>query len=156
EPFDHDDFIFELKYDGFRAPAHVDSGRCRLISRNHHEFTTFPELCAAIGQALPGQLVLDGEIVYLGKDGCPRFYDLMRRRAPQYLYAFDLLWKDGQDLRGLPLIRRKRLLKKIVKAPVLFADHLVGHGVDLFHARYARGTWRESSPRRPRGCISRR
>src|SRR5215470_3508496 len=43
EPFDHDDFIFELKYDGFRALAHVDSGRCRLISRNHHEFTTFPE-----------------------------------------------------------------------------------------------------------------
>ena len=85
----------------------------------------FPELCAAIGRALPGQLVLDGEIVYLGKDGCPRFYDLMRRRAPQYFYAFDLLWKDGQDLRGLPLIRRKRLLKKIVKPPVLFVDHRV-------------------------------
>jgi bifunctional non-homologous end joining protein LigD len=131
EPFDHDDFIFELKYDGFRALAHVDGGRCRLISRNHHKFSMFPELCAAIGRALPGQLVLDGEIVYLGKDGCPRFYDLMRRRAPQYFYAFDLLWKDGQDLRGLPLIRRKRLLKKIVKSP-LFVDHLAGHRVDLF------------------------
>ena len=70
EPFDHDGFIFELKYDGFRALAHVDSGRCRLISRNRHECTTFPELCAAIGRALPGQLVLDDEIVYLGKDGC--------------------------------------------------------------------------------------
>ena len=67
EPFDHDDFIFELKYDGFRGLAHADSGRCRLISRNHHEFTTLPELCAAIGQALPGQLVLDGEIVYLAR-----------------------------------------------------------------------------------------
>jgi len=51
--------------------------------------------------------VLDGEIVYLGKDGCPRFYE-RRRRAPQYFYAFDLLWKDGQDLRGLPLIKRTR------------------------------------------------
>src|SRR5215467_9433481 len=51
EPFDHDGFIFELKYDGFRALADVGRGRCRLISRNHHEFTTFPELCAAIGQA---------------------------------------------------------------------------------------------------------
>src|SRR5215469_9322207 len=107
EPFDHDDFIFELKYDGFRALAHINSGRCRLISRNHHEFTTFPELCFAIGRALPGQLVLDGEIVYLGKDGCPRFYDLMRRRAPQYFYAFDLLRADGRDLRGLPLIKRE-------------------------------------------------
>ena len=55
EPFDHDGYIFELKYDGFRALADIDSGRCLLISRNHHEFTTFPELCAATGQALPGQ-----------------------------------------------------------------------------------------------------
>jgi bifunctional non-homologous end joining protein LigD len=134
EPFDHDGFIFELKYDGFRALAYLDSGRCRLIFRNCHEFKTFPDLCTAIGQALPGQVVLDGEIVYLGKDGCARVYDLMRRRAPQYFYAFDLLWKDGQDLRGLPLIKRKRLLKKIVKSPVLFVDHLVGRGVDLFQA----------------------
>jgi ATP-dependent DNA ligase len=85
----------------------VDSGRCRLISRNHHEFTTFAELSAAIGPAMPGQFVLDGEIVCLGENGCPRFYDLMRRRASQYFYAFDLLWKDGQDLWGLPLIQRK-------------------------------------------------
>jgi hypothetical protein len=81
------------------------------------------------------------------------FNDLMRRRAPRYFYAFDLLWKDGQDLRGLPLIKRKRLLKKIVKSRVLFVDHLVGHGVDLFQA-YARGTWRESSPRRLRGFTA--
>jgi bifunctional non-homologous end joining protein LigD len=92
QPFDHDDFIFELKYDGFRALAHGDSGRSRLISRNHHEFTTSPDLSASIGQALPSQVVLDGEIVYLDKDGCPRFYDLMRRQAPQYFYyVFDLL-----------------------------------------------------------------
>ena len=84
--------------------------------------------------SLPGKLVLDGEIVYPGKDGCLRFYDLMRRRAPQYFYAFDPLWKDGRDLLGLPLIQRKRLLKKIVKSPVLFVDHLVGRGVDLFRA----------------------
>src|SRR5215467_11826020 len=45
-PFDRDDFIFEWKYDGFRALAHVDSGRCRLISRNRHEFTTFPRAFA--------------------------------------------------------------------------------------------------------------
>jgi ATP-dependent DNA ligase len=60
----------------------------------------------------------------LGKDGCPRFYDLMRRRTPQYFHAFDLPWKDGRDLRGVPLIKRKRLLKKVVKSPVLFVDHL--------------------------------
>jgi ATP-dependent DNA ligase len=62
------------------------------------------------------------------------FYDLMRRRAPQYFYAFDLLWKDSRDLRGLPLIKRKRLLKKVVKSPVLFVEHLAGRGVDLFES----------------------
>jgi hypothetical protein len=67
-------------------------------------------------------------------DGCPRFYDLMRRRAPQYFYAFDLLWKEGLDLQELPLIKRKRMLKKIVKPRVLFVDHVVGRGVDLLHA----------------------
>src|SRR5215471_4194450 len=155
EPFDHDDFIFELKYDGFRALADVESGRGRLISRNHHEFTTLPELCTAIGQALHGQFVLDGEIVYLAKDGCPRFCDLMRRRAPQYFYAFDLLWKDGRDLRGLPLIKRKRLLKKIVSPRCCL--WITWWAVEsICFRRYARGTWRESSPRQPRGCISRR
>ena len=123
--------------------------------RNRHEFTTFPELCTAIGRALPGQLVLDGEIVYLGKDRCPRFYDLMRRRAPQYFYAFDLLWKDGQDLRSLPLIKRKRLLKKIVKSPVLFVDHLVGRGIDLFQA-VCQKDLEGIGAKAAQGCINRR
>jgi len=88
------------------ALAHIESGRCRLISRNHNEFKTFPELCKAIASGHSGSLVLDGEMVYLGKDGKPRLDDLMRRREPQYFYAFDLLYfdllyKDGRDLRGL-------------------------------------------------------
>ena len=58
----------------------------------------------------------------------------MRRRAPQHFYAFDLLWKDRQDLRGLPLIKRKLLLKKDREVRALFVDHLVGSGVDLFQA----------------------
>ena len=53
--------------------------------------------------------VLDGEIVYVGRDGRPEFYNLMRRRSPQYFYAFDILWLDGKDLRGLPLLKRKQM-----------------------------------------------
>src|SRR5207237_342075 len=74
--------------------------------------------------------VLDGEIVCLGPDGKPEFYKLMRRRSPQHFYAFDILWLDGRDLRHVPLLRRKRILRRIVPlqpAPVLYAD-----GVDLF------------------------
>jgi hypothetical protein len=55
-----------------------------------------------------------------------KFYDLMRRRAPQYFYAFDLLWKDGQDLRGLPLVKRKRLLKKDREVPSAVCRSLGG------------------------------
>ncbi|MGA2146399.1 MAG: RNA ligase family protein [Bryobacteraceae bacterium] len=134
EPFDHQDWIFELKYDGFRALAAIENGRCRLISRNRNAFKSFPGLCAGIASAIRGETVLDGEIVYLDRDGVPRFYDLMRRRGPQCFYAFDLLWLDGEDLRERPLLERKRLLRRIVKPPVLFADHVRAEGTALFQA----------------------
>jgi bifunctional non-homologous end joining protein LigD len=61
----------------------------------------------------------------------------MGRRTPQHFYAFDILWLDGRDLRGLPLIERKRLLRELVPpqpAPVLYVDHVAGRGVRLFRA----------------------
>jgi bifunctional non-homologous end joining protein LigD len=64
----------------------------------------------------------------------PRFYDLMRRRSPHYFYAFDLVWLDGRDLRMLPLLKRKAMLRKLVRPPVLYVDHVAGRGVDLFRA----------------------
>jgi bifunctional non-homologous end joining protein LigD len=72
-PFDDPGFIFELKYDGFRALAHVAGGECRLVSRNRNAFKTFPALSAAIAAAVPHQAVIDGEIVHLGMDGRPQF-----------------------------------------------------------------------------------
>ena len=95
-------------------------------------------MTAAIGPALGvTDAVLDGEIVHLGRDGKPQFYSLMRRRCPQYFFAFDLLWLDGRDLRGLPLLERKRRLRMIVPltpCPVLYVDHVKERGVDLFRA----------------------
>ena len=123
-PFDHHDWIFELKYDGLRALGYIDSGQCWLVSRRGTAYKSFPQLSAAIGAAIPGQAVLDGEIVHLDAEGKPRFYDLMRRRTPQHYYAFDLLWLDGRDLRELPLIERKRRLKRLIRPPVLYADHI--------------------------------
>ncbi len=76
--------------------------------------------------------VLDGEIVHLGPDGAPLFYDLMRRRAPQHFFAFDLLWLNGRDLRGFPLLERKRFLKKLIPpqpSPLLYVDHVAATGV---------------------------
>jgi bifunctional non-homologous end joining protein LigD len=100
---------FLTKLDGFRAVAYVDSGTCRLVSRNRNAFKTCDPLAKAIGQELPGRsAILDGEIVHPGTDGRPMFFELMRRSGPFCFYAFDLLWLDDKDLRGLPLIKRKR------------------------------------------------
>src|ERR1051325_10168014 len=62
----------------------------------------------------------------------------MRRRTPQHFYAFDLLWLNGRDARALPLLERKRLLRRRIvppqPSPVLYVDHIAGRGVDLFRA----------------------
>jgi bifunctional non-homologous end joining protein LigD len=136
QPFDHADGVFELKYDGFRALAYLDAGSVRLVSRNRNGFKSFPDLCAAMALNIEAQnAVCDGEIIYRGSDGRPEFYNLMRRRTPQHFYAFDILWLDGKDLRGLPLVKRKQVLRRIVPrppSPLLYADHFDCRGVDLF------------------------
>jgi bifunctional non-homologous end joining protein LigD len=74
-PFEHPDWIFEPKLDGFRAVAYVEGGTCRLVSRNRNAFKTFEPLAQAIGQELACRsAILDGEIVRPGPDGRPMFY----------------------------------------------------------------------------------
>jgi bifunctional non-homologous end joining protein LigD len=71
-PFEHADWIFEPKLDGFRAVAYVEDGACRLVSRNRHAFRTFEPPARAIGEQLAGRsAILDGEIVRPGPDGRP-------------------------------------------------------------------------------------
>jgi bifunctional non-homologous end joining protein LigD len=134
-PFEHPDWIFEPKMDGFRAVAYVEGGTCRLVSRNHNAFKTFDSLAQTIGQDLSGRAaILDGEIVRPGPDGRPLFYELMRRRGPFCFYAFDLLWLDARDLRDRPLAERKTLLRELLPRPsraILYVEH-VASGTDLF------------------------
>src|SRR6266851_1016996 len=68
-PFSHPDWLFELKYDGFRALAYVDRDSARLVSRNGNTFTTFSDLCENLRRAVPHQAVLDGEIACLDGQG---------------------------------------------------------------------------------------
>jgi len=101
EPFDPPDWIFELKLDGFRALAYVEGNACRLVSRRGHVYKAFTQLAAAITESLEGHsAILDGEIVCLNVRGEPQFTRLLYRRDVQWFYAFDLIWLDGQDLRG--------------------------------------------------------
>jgi bifunctional non-homologous end joining protein LigD len=113
--FVHSDFIFEIKYDGFRALAYIEDGGCRFVSRKGNEMKRFEQLSSAIGKALKVKsAVLDGEIVALDESGLPAFYRLMQRKCQPVYYAFDLLWLDGNDLRELPLVERKKILRSIL------------------------------------------
>ena len=76
--------------------------------------------------------MIDGEIVRLGTDGRPQFYELMRRHGQMSFCAFDLLSLDDEDLRARPLLERKKMLRKIVRPPLLYVDHVAGEGVELF------------------------
>lgn len=81
--------------------------------------------------------VIDGEICCLRPDGCSEFRSLLFRREWPYFYAFDLLSLNGRDIRGLPLLERKRRLFAIlprIESRVLYLDHVHERGVDLFRA----------------------
>jgi bifunctional non-homologous end joining protein LigD len=136
DPFSHLEWLYEIRWDGFRSLAYVHSGACRLISRNGNQFKSFP----ALAESLPAELrarsaVLDGEIVCLDRHGETHFKDLLFRRGEPRFYAFDLLWCDGDDLRCLPLIDRKLQLRSIVPhhgGRLLYCDHVDGDGEKLF------------------------
>jgi bifunctional non-homologous end joining protein LigD len=133
EPFDHPDWLFEVKYDGFRAMAYIQGGKANLISRKGNAYESFAPLRAHLA-TLRHDVILDGEITLVDGDGRPQFYDLLRRRGEPIFYAFDCLWLDGRDLRSLPLIVRKGILEGIVPtdSPLLYASHVEGSGVDLY------------------------
>jgi bifunctional non-homologous end joining protein LigD len=137
EVFTHPDWIFEIKYDGFRSLSRVDAGQAELISRRRNVYKSFDTLRADLNHALAGRaVVLDGEIVCLDPEGRPQFYDLLRRRGDAFFYAFDLLWLDGHDLRSLPLVDRKAQLERIVPpdSRLLYVRHLEADGTGLFAA----------------------
>ena len=100
DPFCHPEWLFEIKWDGFRSLVHIDRGVCRLVSRNGNQFKSFP----ALNESLPAELrarsaVLDGEIVCLDRHGKTQFKDLLFRRGEPRFYAFDVQWLDGKDMR---------------------------------------------------------
>ena len=150
-PFSHPDWIFEIKWDGFRSLLYADEDGVRLVSRNGNTFKSFPELCEGLARDLNGRrCVLDGEIVCLDNDGKPQFRDLLFRRAEPVFYAFDILWdeharsddeeemrrfRNGEDTRYLPLTDRKLRLRRVVPKRgerLLYCDHIETDGEQLF------------------------
>jgi ATP-dependent DNA ligase len=102
-PFDHTEFVFELKMDGWRCVTYIEDGACRLISRKQNQFKSFGPLNAALAKLPVRNAIIDAEVVCLDAKGRSVFLDLMRpRKANAILYAFDLLWLNNEDLRNLP------------------------------------------------------
>jgi bifunctional non-homologous end joining protein LigD len=134
-PFDHPEWIFELKYDGFRSLAVIQNGRTQLISRNGNPFNSFADLCKGLTLPLAGKTVLDGEIVCLDKRGRPQFRDLLFHRGEPCFFAFDLLMADGKDLRSERLTDRKQELRRLLRVPesrMRYVDHVERYGTALF------------------------
>ena len=121
-------WIYELKYDGFRCLALKEDKRVTLLSRNGRDMArSFPEIVSELSK-LPGTLAIDGELVVIDSKGRPQFEPLARRalttlpiavqraveRDPARLYAFDILWCRGKDQRRRPLLDRKLTLQKLL------------------------------------------
>ena len=132
-------WIHEIKYDGYRVQVHLNGGRKKVFTRNGLDWTKrFTEIAGAL--AIPGQAIIDGEVVVV-HEGRTNFSELQAelaagRQGRLVYYAFDLLWRDG-DLRKLPQIERKQMLVDLleeneIELPVLYSEHLSGDGQQMF------------------------
>jgi bifunctional non-homologous end joining protein LigD len=134
-----DQWLHEIKYDGYRVQVHLNRGRKKVFTRTGLDWTKrFTEIAGALDIA--GEAIIDGEVVVV-HEGRTNFSELQAelaagRQGRLVYYAFDLLWRNG-DLRKLPQIERKQLLlellgKNDIELPVLFSEHLVGNGQQMF------------------------
>lgn len=145
EPFDKSDWIFEIKWDGYRAIASKHNKDIELYSRNSLDFSEkYPPVTEALRE-LEHDVILDGEIVVVDDSGLPHFEWLQSwKKVPEgtlYYQAFDILWCNGRDIRTMPLARRKALLRAVLPANSVlrYSDHVEAKGINLFHQIQQRG-----------------
>ncbi|HET7233408.1 MAG TPA: DNA ligase D [Longimicrobium sp.] len=142
-----DEWLHEIKFDGYRLLVFIDRGKVRMLTRKANDWTgRFTGLVPSF-QSLPAkQAILDGELVIVAPNGTTSFQMLQNvlnndRHDELVFYAFDLLYLDGRDLRGLPLIERKEALRALMSGEtdgrVRFSDHVLGNG-GPFHAQACR------------------
>lgn len=163
EPFEREGWLFELKYDGYRLLAERRGGargartaEVHLRYRSGLDATSiYPDLALALRSLPYERLLLDGELAVLDETGKPSFQLLQQRarlsrpldvdraaaRSPATYFVFDLLGFEGHDLRGLPLVERKRLLADILppRGPIRYADHVERRGLEFYDQVHALG-----------------
>lgn len=124
KPPTSDDWLYEVKWDGYRLAIHVEPKGVRILSRGGHDWTHwFPEIAKAASELGVGTAIIDGEAVVINEHDLPDFGLLqqslggrggMKSSAEAVLYAFDLLYFDGHDLRDMELESRRHLLADFV------------------------------------------
>lgn len=140
-PFSNPNWLFEPKLDGYRVLASVEGGEVRLNSRRGLDCSSeYPWLVEALRRQPFRDVIFDGEIVALDEQGRPSFQLLQNRwgepRPTLLYYAFDVLYRDGYDLRGVPLEQRKELLRNslIPTERVRVVETFAEDGVGLYEA----------------------
>jgi bifunctional non-homologous end joining protein LigD len=146
EPFDREDWLFEIKWDGYRAIAEVDHAQVKLYSRNGISFAErFEPVFKALAK-LKHKAVIDGEIVVVDEQGRSRFqllqnYQKTGKGNLRY-FVFDLLELDGKNLRKLPLSERRAKLRKLLgkgTGVVQFSEDIETHGKAFFEVATVKG-----------------
>lgn len=138
EPFDSSDWLFENKWDGYRAIGSKKNDSVELYSRAGTDFSSkYPPVKEAL-RSMEHDVIFDGEIVIVDKEGRPHFEWLQSWSKVQEgflrYYIFDILWIDGYDIRTMPLIERKELLKEVIPEDSIlhYSDHVEAEGKALF------------------------
>jgi bifunctional non-homologous end joining protein LigD len=134
-PFDDKDWIYEIKWDGYRAITEIKDGEIRFYSRNGIDFSSrFPSIVQAL-KKIKHNAILDGEVVLLNEKNLPDFQKLQlyenHLNYPLLYYVFDILELKGKDTRSLSLLDRKTLVKELLKKnkTVRYCDHIDEHGI---------------------------
>lgn len=146
KPFNKEGWLFEIKWDGYRAIGSKHGSKIDLYSRNGTNFMEkYPPIVEAL-QDIDHDVIIDGEIVVTDEHGNAHFEWLQNWNRDQHgvlqYYVFDILWCDGHDVRDMPLLQRKALLKHVLPPddPVLrYSDHLEKDGEKLFAQMQTRG-----------------
>jgi len=138
QAFNGSAWLLEPKYDGFRGMVYLAGGRCKIYSKRGNRFSSFTKIEKRLCEAFPKRsVILDGEVVAFDADGRVSFWDLMRGQGTLGYVAFDLLSSRGRDLRGLPLLERKKRLARTIPAQtgmVCSTLTIDEHGKELFDA----------------------
>jgi bifunctional non-homologous end joining protein LigD len=146
EPPEGPDWIFEVKWDGYRAIAIIEQSKVQLLSRNGLSLEKkFQKVVTELRRLDLDSAILDGEVVAVDQNGIPRFELLQRfQQKPQgtlLYYVFDLPYLGGKDLTALPLLRRRELLKNVLpeNEVIRFSGAVEGEGKQFFELASQRG-----------------